>query len=175
MSEATKKSWWPGLVTWLVIGGLVLVNVFIWYEVNRITLHHILYRLDFRHWPVNLGMVFWLLFVWLVMDLAIFREQRTVSTQTTSASQKFRSVAIVIKFFIFVSVPCLLLTSFFTWREMWRWIYFSILMPFYFEPMTMFFYDATMTKRLAVPPLTAVVAIGFLLYLNHISKKRDQS
>jgi len=70
MNETAKKLLRSSRITWLIIGGLVLIGIVFMCEMNRITLHHILYRMDFRHWPINLGIVFWLLFACIFIDVA---------------------------------------------------------------------------------------------------------
>ena len=157
---------------WLFVGVVVFaVAMFFFGDLDRITVHHILHYIDFRHWPLSFGIALWLLFAWLALDAAIFHYQPGISLKSTK-TQRFRRIRVV-QWFVFIGILLFLANTFFAWQMIWRWFYFSILISYYFEPMAMFFYDGTITFRLIFPPLTGAAAIGYLLYLNHKFKKRD--
>ncbi|MDR1959392.1 MAG: hypothetical protein LBQ54_10200 [Planctomycetaceae bacterium] len=60
-SRQVKKSWRPGLLTWLVIGGLILVNLAVFCsDGNPHTLRKILHDFNPCHWPAWYAVNLWL-------------------------------------------------------------------------------------------------------------------
>ena len=173
IDEMAKKPWSRGLMVWLFVGNVFLVaTVFSLGDLDRFTVHFILYQIDFHHWPLSLGIALWLLFAWLVLDAVTFHCQPVTSRETAKTLQSFRLGIHIAKWFAFIGIPFFLTFAFFSWQRIWQWFYFALLMQYYIEPMALFFYDGTVTIRLIFPPLTGVTVIGFLLCLNHIFKKR---
>lgn len=160
---------------YLVVGLLLVVGAIIFNEMNRLALHTIIYRLDFRHWPVSLGIAFWLFFVWLIIDTISYGDTGSVSADVAVSQKQFRKRTKGVQRIVLVVCFYFLAASFISFRELGLRLYFSFLMPFYFEPMTLFFYDCTLTKRLLLPPLMAATAICFLLYLNRHFKKEERN
>ena len=68
MSETTKKSWRPGLMTWLVIGGLVLINasVFLNNDGDSQATRRFLHYFNPYHWPTWYSTNLWLVFTGLL-------------------------------------------------------------------------------------------------------------
>jgi len=72
MSETAKKTWRPGFMTWLIIGGILLINasVFVSGDDPQAT-HRFLHHLDPCHWPVWYAVNLWLVFFGLLATLIL--------------------------------------------------------------------------------------------------------
>ena len=101
MSEMMKKSW---NLAWLLAGGIAFVaTAFFLADISRITIHHILYQADFRHWPLNLGITLWLLFAWFLLDAAA----------SPKALQRFHLGIRITKWLALIGIMFFLITTFF--------------------------------------------------------------
>ena len=141
----------------LILGADILLR-----NVNRITIHGILYVFDYRFWQIGLGYACWLLPIWLVFD-AVFRR----------GEREFTRIFVSVMHGLFGVAFCLVLGyTAYTYPGFGRRFYDEVLLGCFFTPMSLFFYDGTLTPRLAVPPLTAVTGIAFLLFLNARFKRK---
>jgi len=62
MSETVKKSWRPGLMTWLVIGGLALINAFVFLSGNdKQATYRFWHHFNPWHWPGWYAVNLWLM------------------------------------------------------------------------------------------------------------------
>ena len=174
MSDVTRNLGFNIFRFFTIVALLLVVDMFVFNGgMNRITFHYLLYWIDFRHWPISIGVAIWLLFFWLLVDNIQFRKKSVPDTACLTNTTKpvtGNIRTIYIKRALLIGCGYFMVTTLVSIDVLWLWFYFSVLIPWYFEPMTMFFYDGTLTGRLFFPPATAAAVIVFLLYINRIYK-----
>jgi hypothetical protein len=89
MNKTAKKSWCPGLMTWLIVAGLVLVNasVFLSSDDPQAT-QKLLHHFNPYHFPDWYSTILWLVFAGLVIAL-LFKSNRVQSAFHNFYSSQF--------------------------------------------------------------------------------------
>lgn len=121
----------------------------------------------FQILPIDVLYWLWFVFAWLLLDAVTFK-QRT--RPLVDESGKANSVRVLVFAFKLAIAGIFVFVCFNPMRhDMIR----KFLEQFYFLPMTNFFIDGSLSWRLALSPVTALIAIAFLLHLNRKFKRRE--
>lgn len=166
-----RKSWKLGVTGWILILGLVALNIGVLFEAidwNKQTLGWILYRIDPRYWPLWPIPILWGVVAWQFNNVLKIRSHWIARRQ------------IRIKLGILLVTLCWM-----TWLGGWtllyirRRIYNQIYVAYIMGPISIYIADGTWSWKLLILPTLAVLTIGSLLYVayqqrrkNHESKSR---
>ena len=92
MSEAIKKSWRPGLLTWLIIGGLLLINASVFLnDGDSLVTYRLWHYLNPYHWPGWYATNLWLVFTGLSAALLLRNNRVQTGLHSFYASHFWQS------------------------------------------------------------------------------------
>ncbi|GHT18580.1 hypothetical protein FACS1894189_6650 [Planctomycetales bacterium] len=154
----TRSRWRFGQTGWILIAGLVLLNIGVVIETvdwNRCTVNWLLFRLDPRYWSLLPVPVLWGIVCWLATDFVC----RFDFIRIRQKRQQIR-------FIIVLGTLCALaLLGGLAGITVQRWLHYNVYMEYIVGPIADYFATGTWNWRMLITPVIAVVTIAFLLYI----------
>ena len=168
MSEAIKRSWRPGVMAWLIIGGLVLINVAVFFSPQGddiFFVQRLLHHSDFRQWPDWYGIIFWVIATGTVLHAVNRRYFKWIV-----ASGLLVTMSIVVAYAdLFEWLRSVIAFPFF---KSYRWSH-DLYHEYCYTPMTQFWADGAISWKLFVTPATVIIVIVFLFCVQRYFRRRE--
>ena len=167
-----KTSWRPGVLTWLIVTGLVLINFVVIFGESRFT-QRFLYLFNIYHWPTWYAVNLWTVFIGSLFLTRL--KYRQTWAKHCSFLIKWGMILTVILVTLRNSLWVTALFVKFHVYEIHATLTRHVYDPYYIIPMTDFATNGTVTWRLLIAPVTSLLVIVGMLFLNHFMKRRVKS
>lgn len=148
------------VISILLIANTIYFISFFSDHMDRVAWQQCFFRLHFRYWPMECSYILWSVLIWLLIDAATFRHRHRPFVDERGNANTVRILVLLFKSLVVLAF------LFPTLKTIRLNVIRTLLMEYYYIPMTHFFSGGTLSWKLALPPMTAIFAIGFLLYLN---------
>jgi hypothetical protein len=158
-SVSTCSRWKFGQAGWILIAGLVLLNIGVivaTFDWNKHTISWIVYRLDPRYWSLGLIPILWGIVCWLATDFAACR--------FSFIHQKRYWLRLI----IVLGVLCVfksLGTGSSVQQRIYYYLYYNIYMHHIIGPNSNYLLTGTWDWRMLILPVIFVVTAVVLLYI----------
>lgn len=162
----TTRSWWRfGTTGWVLILGLIVLNIGVLFESvewNKRTIGWLIYRIDPRYWPLWPVPVLWGIVVWMLNDTLKSRIGWIAKEQTRIKS------GIILVFLCWTA-----------WLAGWTFamirkrIYYRFYEGCIIGPISSYLVDGTTSWKLLIPPILAIATISVLLYIAYRQRKKN--
>lgn len=161
----TARSWRLGATGWILILGLVALNVGVLFEYvdwNKRTLGWLLFRIDPRYWPLWPVPILWGIVAWMVNNTLKNRFRWIEKKQGW------------IKTGIVLGCLCWMVwLSGWTFKLIRNKIYMQVYVAYIMGPISLSIVDGKWRWQLMIAPTLAVIAIGSLLYVAYKQRKKN--
>ncbi|GHT24627.1 hypothetical protein FACS189419_09600 [Planctomycetales bacterium] len=153
---STRSLWKFGTTGWVLIGGLLLLNIGVVVETvgwNKLTVGWLLYRLDPRYWVLYPIPFLWGIVCWLVTD---------ITCRIGWIRRKQRWIRLVI---ILGTLCAAALLVGWTGKRIRTQIYYGLYLTYIVNPISHYMIAGIWDWKILIAPSMVIVTIAVLLYL----------